>query len=343
MNFLEESRKAIVERLQYAEHEPSKMSGDAFEFLVFEEMRKLAIGGAFEGHIVHTEDREFPDIVASGYYGIEVKATKKDGWTSIGNSVLESSRIKNVGRIFILFGKLGGTPDVKCRKYEDCLKGIAVTHYPRYQIDMNLPAGHSIFDRMQITYDAMRSDDNPIRHVRRYYRSQMSEGDALWWIDDGKNTVPELSPVIRNYASLDSSTKDEIKADIFILHPEILSNSSVKYRDVPAYLASVHGVVCSNVRDIFTAGGRVAMKDERGNEFRVPQIVSELLRLAPLIEKKLAARSKPEISYGDENYVNDHNGARRTWLYEANKYSAHMDLPVRLSEIYSSKFNKDIR
>ena len=80
----------------------------------------------------------FPDIIAEKYYGVEVKSTKENHWTSTGSSIVESTRDKNVENIYMLFGKLGGkTAEFKCRPYEDCLSDIAVTHSPRYLINMN--------------------------------------------------------------------------------------------------------------------------------------------------------------------------------------------------------------
>ena len=162
----------------------------------------------------------------------------------------------------------------------------------------------------------------------------MSEGDALWWIDDGSDSIPELSPVIRNYSSLDSITKDNIKAELFVLHPEILSNSSNKYRNVPAYLASRYGVVCANVRDIFTAGGRVVLQDVDGNDFKAPQIIGELLRLAPIIEEKIAQKTIVELSNSWGHHVNEDSSKRSSWLYEANKHLLTSGISVNIAEIY---------
>ena len=58
----------------------------------------------------------FPDIIAEKYYGVEVKSTKENHWTSTGSSIVESTRDKNVENIYMLFGKLGGkTAEFKCR------------------------------------------------------------------------------------------------------------------------------------------------------------------------------------------------------------------------------------
>lgn len=193
---------------------PERISGNEFEEIVYESAKSCARGTPLSNQIVHTADREFPDIVAAGYYGIEVKATKKDDWTSIGNSVLESSRVPSVEKIYMFFGKLGGTPDIRFRDYEACLKGISVTHYPRYQIDMNLPKGSSIFDKMEVPYDELRTMRNPIKAIRQYYKTQMTAGDSLWWIDDDSDTLPALSPVIRNLSTLSPEERDSIIASV---------------------------------------------------------------------------------------------------------------------------------
>ena len=50
----------------------------------------------------------FPDILVGRNFGVEVKSTNKDHWTSTGSSIVESTRDKDVECIYLLFGKLGG-------------------------------------------------------------------------------------------------------------------------------------------------------------------------------------------------------------------------------------------
>lgn len=302
--------------------------------MTFEKIQQAALGTDFEGKLIHTLDREFPDIVAAGYFGVEVKATRKDAWTSIGNSVLESSRVKSVEKIYIFFGKLGGLPDVMFRNYEDCMRGIAVTHYPRYQIDMQLAAGNSIFELMNVDYNTMRTSANPVAYVRKYYKTKMREGDALWWVDDDSEDAQAHEPVIRNFSSLDAETKDQIKAELFVLYPEIFSNSTNKFKQVPAYLAARYGVVSANVRDIFTAGGKVTLQDDKENEFQVPQVVGELVRLAPLINQIIAKSSTDDLRNAWRRHVDDGASVKAEWLYELNKHSAFSAERMRLSDIF---------
>lgn len=336
---LNNTKIAVVEALRFANN-AGQMTGDNFESLTFEKMCSCARGTEFEDGLIHTNDREFPDIVAAGYFGVEVKATVKDAWTSIGNSVLESSRVMTVEKIYIFFGKLGGMPDVEYRNYEDCMKGIAVTHYPRYQIDMHLAKGESIFDLMKVDYDTMRTSDNPVAHVRRYYKSQMHHGDGLWWIDDGHDSIPTLGPIIRNYATLDLATKDRIKAELFILYPEILSRSTNKFKKVPAYLAARHGVVTANVRDIFSAGGQVVVRAINGEQHRVPKVIGELARLAPLIEELLEKHTLDELNNSWGRHVDDAAAIRSEWFYEINRSSSLLGLRARASDFYEAGLSR---
>jgi hypothetical protein len=47
--------------------------------------------------------------------------------------------------IYVLFAKMGGKyPEFLCRPYQEVMCDIAVTHSPRYLIDMKLEAGETI-------------------------------------------------------------------------------------------------------------------------------------------------------------------------------------------------------
>lgn len=339
-SLLEQTKTSVLDQLKTIAS-PQGLSGADFELITFENAKLKAYGTPFQDKLVHTSDREFPDIVASGLFGVEVKATKKDDWTSIGNSVLESSRIDTVEKIYMFFGKLGGAPDIKYRNYEDCLRGISVTHYPRYQIDMLLDEDNSIFNKMGVDYDAIRSASNPVKTIRAYYRSQLKEGDALWWIGDDAEDMPSLSPIIKNFSSLDRESRDKIKAELFAFFPELFSESSKKYERIPAYLASQHGVVTANLRDNFTAGGQVDIKYNQ-ETLRVPQVVGELLRLAPTVRSYLDGKTQVQLSNYWQKQIEDFSDAEEAWLREIDRISVSMSLPIKISELYISSFaNQD--
>jgi hypothetical protein len=141
------------------------LKGDKLEPFIEKIMIEQAVGTLFENSIECTSAQDFPDIVAKKYYGVEVKSTTSNHWKTTGNSVLESTRKDGVERIYMLFGKLGKPIEFRCRPYEECLSEVVVTHSPRYLIDMNLPEGSTIFDKMKIGYDELRKKSNPLKSV----------------------------------------------------------------------------------------------------------------------------------------------------------------------------------
>lgn len=322
--------------------QPDSLSGAQFEDLVFEASVKAAEGTVFEGKLVHTDDRVFPDIVAAELFGVEVKATKKDDWSSLGNSVLESSRAKSVEKIYMFFGKLGGAPDIKFRNYEDCLKGIAVTHYPRYLIDMDLPEGESIFTKMGTTYDEVRHDKNPVRGIRSYYRGHLKEGEALWWLDDDSDKAPALSPIIKTYASLSSEGKSYYKAEAMALFPEIFSNSTTKYEKVATYWVAEHGLVSSNLRDHFTAGGQVSVSVD-DETFPVPKVIKELIELSKDVKDYLSKCDETKLSNYWGKKIKNYTTSLEAWKNEIDHESAEMNLPVKLSKIFDASLSGTLK
>ena len=163
---------------------------------VLKTLQMVAKGTSFENSIIKVSGQKFPDIVAGKYYGVEVKSSKDVNWTTLGGSINESTRVEDVERIFLTFGKLVSPIEFISRPYEECLSEVLVTHYPRYKIDMKLKSGETIFDKMEIGYDELRQMENPVRKVIQYYKSHLKKGERLWWFDD--NDLEETSsPMVR--------------------------------------------------------------------------------------------------------------------------------------------------
>ena len=251
--------------------------GRDLEPIVCEAVVRCAEGTSFEGTIYcHEKDGDFPDIVAARYYGIEVKSTTKNQWKSIGSSILESTRIKGVGRIFLTFGKLGKPIEFRSRPYEECLYGISVTHYPRYQIDMELASGHTIFDKIKIDYKTLSKMPDPVPPVADFYRNQLKPGESLWWA--GNKVEEEDVPVtVKLWTSLTPSEKDIYEAHAYVLFPEcIMSRGNKKYSRMVLWLATQKSIINSNVRDSFSAGGKVRMKTEAGVLIEMPAVFNKV-------------------------------------------------------------------
>ena len=193
-------------------------------------------------------------VIAKKYYGIEVKTTTQNHWKTTGNSVLESTRVEDVERIFMLFAKLASPIEFRCRPYEECLSEVVVTHSPRYLIDMNLAVGKTIFDKINTPYDVLRKKENPLRHVVDYYKSKLKPGEELWWIDQENSKPSNL--VIKIWNNLSLKEKQEAKNKSMVYFPELFSNNNDKFGRLAIWLVTREGVVCPNVRDLFTAGGK---------------------------------------------------------------------------------------
>lgn len=298
--------------LKYSSFDIEKISCD---FLT-----QYAIGTDFENTIELISGQSFPDIIANQYYGVEVKTTKSNHWKSIGSSVAEGTRVQGVERIYMLFGKLASPIDFKCKPYEDCLSEVVVTHSPRYQIDMNLAEGETFFDKLEVPYDVLRKQSNPIKTVLDYYRKRLKPGETTWWADTGESKVSNV--LIRLWNSLSALEKREIIITSFCLFPEIFSNSTTKFARVNIWLATVKGIVVPNIRDIFTAGGKaiISFKDK---SFQVPRIIYKIYELSDEILDRLNELEYENIKeyWGEQHLLTPSDQLANLWIDMVTDYA----------------------
>lgn len=270
-------------------------NGTQLEEDVFDALQRTAKNTVFDGTIQLVSGASFPDIVANRFYGVEVKSTNKNQWKSIGSSILESTRIKDVERIFLTFGKLGKPIAFMSRPYEECLYGISVTHYPRYQIDMELGAGETIFDKMGMPYDELRKLENPVAPVSRYYKSQLKAGESLWWAADENPEDVVAPPTIKLWGSLSKELKNEYRARGYALFPEVLVS---KYDRYALWLVSNCGVVDTHIRDQFSAGGQTDIITINGRFDKMPAAFGRIYTYRDLIiETIINANSSTLLEY----------------------------------------------
>jgi hypothetical protein len=171
-----------------------------------------------------------------------------------------------------LFGKLASPITFKCRLYQECLYDIGVTHYPRYKIDMDLSEGETIFDKIQIPYNKLRSMSNPIEPIADYYRGQLKDGESLWWLDSGENIEKSQDIVIKIINKMDRNAKDSIIVQGIVRFPEIFGNRVDKYSALSFWLLE-KGMISSSVRDFYSAGGTEKIRIEDRVYEKVPQML----------------------------------------------------------------------
>lgn len=220
---------------------------------------KAADRTAFAGTIEIVSGQRFPDIVVAKRYGVEVKSTKEDKWSMIGGSVAEGTRIDGIEYVHILFGKLHKPVEFMTRRYEDCLCDIAVTHSPRYKIDMQLLTNNTIFQKMGIPYDKIRKLQNPIQPVVEYFRSTLKAGESLWWINGEEAENKSVPAKIRMWNTLLKIEQENLLAQGFSLFPDLFGSSQRKYERFALWLVANYGVISSSVRDPFSAGGQARL------------------------------------------------------------------------------------
>lgn len=272
----------------------AERGGNPLEDDVKAALDECAKGTPFENTIEKISGHRFPDIVAAKYYGVEVKSTKSNHWTSTGSSILETTRVSDVERIFMTFGKLGGNPiEFISRPYEACLSDIAVTHMPRYLIDMNLKPGQTIFDKIGISYDELRQMDNPIAPVSKYYRSKLKPGESLWWTGDSNNEV--VSAKIRLWNTLDKAEKDFFTVNGCVRFPEIFRGLYDRY----ALWLTSQGIVDPHIRDQFSAGGKESYCLADGSVCILPAVFRRIHKNQSLIVQTLCSM-EPEVKTSEQ-------------------------------------------
>ena len=200
----------------------------------------------------------FPDI-ALGEYGVEVKFTLADSWKSIANSIQESQRVQSVKYIYIVFGKMGGKPEVRWGDYAKSVVHVRTSHVPRFEVELS-PKGEngrkSLFELMGVSYSefSKMGINEKMKHVRAYAR-RMHPNERLWWMGD-ENEEHTLPLNIRLYTNLPDAEKRRYRAEALLLCPQILKSGRArkKYDDAVMFLLSYHGVLCHQARDLFSAG-----------------------------------------------------------------------------------------
>lgn len=231
-------------------------SGEDFEVCVRNALAAVLDQNGISAEIRYEQgSHTFPDIVLvfdnGDKYGIEVKSSTGTGrsWKINGNSVLGSTK-ENVIDTYVMFGKTTtGHQAFRCKRYEDCVADVAVTHSPRYRIDMDLTPGTTFFDRSSLSYQQISDAEKPIELITDYFRSQ---GQHAWWL-------AESSPAaIRMFSNLSTEEKKTLLGYCFAHFPEVFSASSNKFSRCAMWLAAEHSIVSSSLRDNFSAGGKFA-------------------------------------------------------------------------------------
>lgn len=310
-HFMAVTTNALIADAQKNTELYSKQNGEKLEHVVLDKMRSFACEFDISPEKIRKSDKQhFPDILLDDTtYGVEVKSVKDKTWTSTGSSIVETLRESEIEKVFLLFGRLSAPEiDFRCKPYEECLSEIAVTHSPRYLIDMDMGAtDKTIFEKMGTSYDQFRKmGDKQINLVRQHYREKFKGRDKKsmpWWIGDEPKMITHPSELynpsceFRMLTDLSYEVKHYFRISSYSLFPEILGTEQDKFRKPSLWLCSRFAIICANVRDFFTAGGTVNIYINNILVWKnVPKIIANLSLYIHQV--------KSHLEY-DEEMIND--------------------------------------
>ena len=269
----------------------------------------------------------FPDIEL-GEYGVEVKFSENDTWKSIANSIQETQRIETVKYIYVIFGKMGGIPEVRWGEWEDSIVHVRTSHVPRFEIEIDTGIDglkrkrESLFKQMGISYDDFRKLPmrDKMKYIKNYARKIHPDG-KLWWIDDPEKPTHTLPIQARLYTKLSEAEKNQFSAEGALLCPEIVKSGRAKnkYDNLVLYLLTYRGVLCHQARDLFSAGSVANPKnDDAGGlyiERALKLLESKMKCIAPLMEDALF------VEYWGESVPPEKRLKR--WLEKADKIATN--------------------
>lgn len=305
-----------------------KSIGTKLEDVVAEIMTDRAKGTPFENSIELISGQRFPDIIANKFYGVEVKTTIKDHWTTTGNSVMEGTRVDGIERIYMLFGKMVSPVEFKCRPYEDCLSDVVVTHSPRYLINMELQEGNTIFDKLNIPYDTLRKEANPVKPIIDYYRKLLKPGQEVWWLDQEESGK---SIIIKYWNSLPKDLQNKYVSTSMIYFPEVFKRN---FNRCAFWLYESESVICPNVRDQFTAGGKGMVEWNKKKYYGIPRIIIKLIESLDQIKEILM--NLDDVTFACDWVVSADN-KQLNWIRAIEKNTAHLKLPFSIGDYLQEK------
>lgn len=224
----------------------------AVNLLGFTNVRSIELvsGHRYPDIVIHTVDSKL---------GIEVKTSKSKGWTTLGGSIFESTRVQGVENIMLFFANFNDLNDIQFRFawMEDCVSDVVITHKPRYAIDMDVDT--TFFEYSGVEYKKLQTSDKPFSLIRDYLKNRNGQKADLWWVADGEDDdLSKIGPQsIKPLSSLSKVDKDRLIAEICIIFPEIISTNGDKYDGPSLFLSTKKGIVHHSLRDLFSAGGRL--------------------------------------------------------------------------------------
>lgn len=276
----------------------SNGTNNGFEKLVPEVLDTLKDELEFSYNIFY--GHHFPDleiVIGNEKYGLELKSRKKSQWTTNGNSVFESITDEDYSEIYLLFGSLNNDESayqVQYKPYWEVTTGIAVTHSPRFKIDMRAEITDSVFKDSD-EYFKLREMTEPERIAFLQEYLKRSTDKAKWYIPQETESVKPIQ-----FKDLTEEVRNQVLAETFVLFPHDLikrypsGTFRGEYGRSTEYLLGEYFYFTPSLRDSYSAGGSFEY-----NSTIFPKVIEKLLSLKENIEYILdnASHDFQELAY----------------------------------------------
>jgi hypothetical protein len=260
--------------------------------------------GFDESLVIHHGGHAFPDVtIETTTIGIELKGTTSHHKFN-GNSVVASTMRPSLTKIYLLYW-IGQEKEIGLRDYFDCVAYPVVTHSPRFQLDIDLKRGESMFGTQKgkvgnvedVIFRRSGGIDSD-KIISWMAERARAKNETPWWISQDE-TLPTGSTGLKKCAELDQREREAFLKNAFLLFPQVFDRTSRnKYNDVVAWAISTHGVLTT--RDDYSAGGKVPIT--------ISAYSSQTFDLPAVVERAINALNSPAKVYLDE--VNEALGRR---------------------------------
>ncbi len=287
VELLDKATENVQKRIAELDAPKGKIKGTDFEKIVYDALLSVGI----ESDRIFHSIQKFPDFIIEDnkiQIGVEVKKTDADKWDVPGGSVYESMR-NRIEETFVLMGKFGGTPEARIRRYEECISDLEVTHSPRFHLKIDLPSGEDYLTKNGAS-DLLTLPKG--KELNRRIRELLRTNKSTWYSEE----------TVESFSELSKEEKQNFFVDGVVLFPEVTGGDYSKFAPWMIYKCLVW---CSNVRDVFSAGGTKELK-----EFRISAVMGRILERADLIVDRIAEMTPQEIKrhwgfVGDEFPLED--------------------------------------
>lgn len=120
-----------------------------------------------------------------------------------------------------------------------------------------------------------------------------------------------------------------MKNKSMVLFPEIFSNPTDKFNRLAVWLVNMEGVVCPNIRDVFTAGGQGSIEWNHKQYSEVPKIIVKMSHSINDIGEILNSTDQDVLEkYWDRTFKNRFS----TWIEMIEENSKSIKLSINLKE-----------